>query len=328
MAAPLVQPLSPTRPGVSPRAAAVVGAGLNLVLALGKLLAGIVGNSHALVADAVESLSDLIGSVILVGGLQIAHRPPDENHPYGHGKAEAVAGLIVSGLLLGAGVWIAISSVHEIRTPHSMPEPWTLIVLVVVVLVKEGMFRWALRISRRTGSGAVEVDAWHHRADAITSVAAFVGIAIALLGRKWGHADIPWEAADDWAALFAAAIIIFNAYTLLRIPLHDLMDAASPADMDRVVGPAKAVAQSVAGVRLVEKIRTRKSGTGYFLDMHVQVDPMMPVKDAHAIGGLVRSRVRAEVDAVRDVLIHVEPAEGVDASGSGGVPPTPAVRAP
>lgn len=296
-------------PVVSSRTAALLGGGVNLALALGKLAAGIVGNSHALIADAVESISDLVGSVIVVGGLHIARRPPDEDHPYGHGKAEAVSGLIVSGLLMGAGVWVAVSSVHEIRTPHSMPEPWTLLVLVVVVAVKEGMFRWALRVSRRTGSGAIEVDAWHHRADAITSVAAFVGISVALLGRRWGHADIAWETADDWAALFAAAIIVYNAYLLLRVPLHELMDAASPADMQRVVGPAKAVAEGVEGVRLVEKVLARKSGTGYFLDMHVQVDPQMPVKDAHAISGCVRARVKAEIDAVRDVLIHVEPAE-------------------
>lgn len=310
---------SPSTPGTSPRAAATVGAVVNIALALGKLAAGIVGHSHALIADAVESLTDLIGSVIVFGGLHIASRPPDHNHPYGHGKAEAVAGLIVSGLLLGAGVWIAVSSVHEIRTPHSMPEPWTLVVLVVVVGVKEAMFRWALRVSRRTGSGAVEVDAWHHRADAITSVAAFIGISVALLGKRWGHADIAWETADDWAALFAAAIILYNAYKLLSVPLHELMDAASPADTQRVVGPAKAVALSVEGVERIEKVMARKSGTGYFLDMHVQVDPLMPVRDAHAVGGRVRSRIKAEIDAVRDVLIHVEPVEPVEDNVSGGV---------
>jgi cation diffusion facilitator family transporter len=299
----------PRSHGASARSAALLGAAVNIALAVGKLVAGIVGNSHALIADAVESLTDLIGSAVIVGGLHVASRPPDRNHPYGHGKAEAVAALVVCGLLLGAGVWIAVSSVHEIRTPHAMPEPWTLLVLVGVVVVKEGMFRWSLRVSRRTGSGAVHADAWHHRADAITSVAAFVGISVALLGQRFGHAGVAWQTADDWAALFAAGVIMYNAFTLLRIPLHELMDAASPADVERVVAPSRAVAQSVEGVRRVEKVLARKSGTGYFLDMHVQVDPEMPVREAHAVGGRVRARVRAEVDAVRDVLIHVEPAD-------------------
>lgn len=290
--------------------ATLIGAAVNIALAITKLLAGIVGHSHALIADALESLTDIAGSLIVWSGLRIGAMPPDEDHPYGHGKAEALGGMIVSVMLFGAGVWIAIESVHQIRSPHSAPAAFTLFVLVGVVIIKEGLFRFARRVSRETNSGAVEVDAWHHRADAITSVAAFIGISIALLGPRFlPHISARWEAADDWAALFASAIILYNAFNLLKVPLRELMDAAHPEDRQRAIDPARQIALSIPGVRHVEKTLSRKSGTAYFLDMHVQVDPAMNIRDAHIVGGKVRAAIRAQLPTVRDVLIHIEPFE-------------------
>ncbi len=290
---------------------AVVGLLANVALAASKLIAGLVGNSYALVADAIESMTDILGSVVILGGLHIAAKPADANHPYGHGKAEALAAMAVAAMVFLAGVWIAVESVREILTPHHAPEPFTLLVLVGVVAVKETLFRFVRRVGRQTGSGAVEVDAWHHRSDAITSAAAFIGISIALIGGKG------WEPADDWAALLAAGVILYNAWRLFQVPLHDLMDAESTHVRD----PARTIALGVPGVKGVEKTRARKSGTRHWLEMHIEVDPDMTVRDSHAVGGRVRAEVRARMPTVADVLVHVEPFSGTTArmvNGDGG----------
>ena len=271
---------------------------LNIALAGIKLVAGIIGHSYALIADAIESAADIVGSVVIWGGLRFGAKPADDDHPYGHGKAEALAALAVAGLVFAAGIAIAVEAVREIITPHHLPERFTLVVLVVCVVVKETMFRITHRASVQEGSAAAEVDAWHHRADAFTSLAAFIGISIALWGGKG------WEPADDYAALVAAAIVLYNAWSLMRKPLGELMDA-EPAD---VIAAAKRVAEGVEGVRGIEKCRARTSGSRHYIDMHVEVEPDMTVSHAHAIGGRVRSAVRQSVKGVADVLIHIEPA--------------------
>lgn len=278
---------------------AILGLFANVFLAGIKLIAGLVGHSYALVADAVESLTDILGSAVIWGGLWIAAKPPDDSHPYGHGKAEALAGLAVSLMVALAGVGIAVKAVHEIVTPHHAPAAFTLIVLVVVVIVKETLFRVVARKAKAEDSGAGKVDAWHHRADAITSLAAFVGITVALVGGKG------YEPADDWAALVAAGIIVLNAFMMGRGPLAELMDA----DQTPITGRVREVAEKVAGVHDVEKIKARKFGTEYWVDMHVRVNPDMNVRDAHAVSHAVKDAVRAEIPRARDVLIHIEPAK-------------------
>lgn len=316
--APLLPGALPDPVAARTQRATLIGAAVNIALAIAKLLAGIVGHSHALIADALESLTDIAGSLIVWSGLRIGALPPDDDHPYGHGKAEALGGLVVSVMLFGAGVWIAVESVHQIRSPHNAPAPFTLIVLVAVVLVKESLFRFARRVARETDSGAIVVDAWHHRADAITSVAAFIGISVAIAGRRWlQHMNVRWEAADDYAALFASAIILYNAYNLLKIPLRELMDAAAPEDRQKAIDPAIAIALAIPGVRKIEKTFARKSGAGYFLDMHVQVEPTMNIRDAHIVSGKVRAAIRTQLPNVRDVLIHIEPYEDERAPGAG-----------
>lgn len=275
----------------------LVGLAVNFTLALVKLLAGIFGHSYALVADAVESFSDLLGSFVIWGGLRMASKPPDEDHPYGHGKAEALAALVVAGLLAVAAVGIASKSIHEIITPHHTPAWWTLVVLVVVVVAKETMFRVAARVARQEKSQAVQADAWHHRADAITSLAAFIGIAVAL----WGGPG--WEPADDWAALFASALILWNAVALARPPLAELLDQRPAAVPEQAAG----VARQVPGVLDVEQAHARKAGTRYWVDMHVEVDPNLSVAEAHVISGKVKAAVRSAMPEVAGVLIHIEP---------------------
>ncbi|HVU63679.1 MAG TPA: cation diffusion facilitator family transporter [Phycisphaerales bacterium] len=298
----------------------IIGLLANLSLGLIKLVVGIVGHSGALIADAIESLADIGGSIVIWSGLAIGAMPADEDHPYGHGKAEALAGLVVSGLVFAAAISIGVKAVHDIRTPHENPAPFTLLVLLIVFPIKLGLYLAARRVARQEGSGVVEVDAGHHVMDAITSVAAAIGISIAIFGSRvirhsvaessWlANPSIRWETADDWAALFAAAIILFNAWGLAKIPLRELMDTSTPEDEQRVINPAREIARSVQGVRDIEKIHARKSGGGYWLDMHVQVDAQMPVRDAHAIGGTVRARIRKDMPQVRDVLVHIEPHE-------------------
>jgi cation diffusion facilitator family transporter len=183
---------------------------MNVALTVAKFLAGIFGHSQALIADAVESLADIFSSMIVWRGLVVAETPPDEDHPYGHGKAEPLAAALVSVMLLIAATWIAFNSLHDLNEPRTAPSPWTLIILIVVIAVKETLFRFVLRESETVSSSAVETDAWHHRSDAITSAAAFIGISIALLGGKG------YEAADNWAALAAACVIAWNGWRLLR----------------------------------------------------------------------------------------------------------------
>lgn len=278
---------------------ALLGLGVNAVLAGAKLAAGVLGHSYALIADALESFTDIAASLITTAGIRYASRPPDREHPYGHGKAEALAALVVCAMLLGAGVWIAVQAVREIRTPHHAPAPWTLIVLLAVIAVKEAVFRLMHRVARTTGSTAVHADAWHNRADAITSAAAAVGITVALIGGPG------WESADDWAALLAAAVVLFNAWSLLQRPWHELMDRQDPDLLERV----RRSAMGVPGVIDVEKVLARKSGPRVHVDMHLHVAPQMSVREAHAITGKVKAAVREQVAGVADVLIHVEPAD-------------------
>lgn len=273
----------------------VIGAFANIGLALVKLVAGVVGNSYALVADAIESLTDILGSVVIWGGLHISSRPASDKHPYGYGKAESLAALLVALLVFAAGIGIAVESVREIITPHHLPKPFTLVVLVLVVAVKEALFRVVRRAAKETQSGAIETDAWHHRADAITSLAAFAGISIALVLR--------YPPADDFAALVGAGVILYNASRLMIVPVRELLDFQS----ETVVGRARAAASLVPGVRYVQKVMARKSGTRHWVDMHIWVDPELSVRHAHDIAHAVKDAVRAVVPGVSEVLIHVEP---------------------
>ena len=279
----------------------LAGAAVNITLALVKAVAGILGHSFALVADAVESLTDVVGSLVILGGLAYSLRPADKNHPYGHGKAEPLAAALVAGGMAGAAAAIAWGAWREIRNPHFLPESYTLWVLALVVLVKEGMSRYVLRQNQEVGSAAVKTDAWHHRSDAITSGLAFVGIGIALVGGKG------YEAADDWAALGAALIIVYNASLLLREALSELTDEEAAPPMLNGWGE---IALSVEGVASVEKLHVRKMGTSYYIDMHLEVDGALTVRRGHEIAHAVKDAIRAADTRVEDVLVHVEPVRG------------------
>jgi cation diffusion facilitator family transporter len=270
----------------------------NAALVVVKLFAGIIGHSNALVADAVESSADIFSSLIVWTGLSVAVRPADEDHPYGHGKAEPLAAAVVSLMLLGAAVGISILAIREIRTPHHLPAPFTLFVAAGVIIIKEILYRLVSRVGREVGSSAVTADAWHHRSDAISSLAAFIGISIALLGGRG------WEAADDWAALVAAVVVAVNGVRTLRTAISGLMDEAPDRSVKERVLHAAA---EVDGVRSVEKLNVRGSGLGFYVDVHVKADSTLSLEDAHEIAAKVKYAILNAVPRVVGVLVHMEP---------------------
>jgi cation diffusion facilitator family transporter len=285
--------------------AAQAGVASNFLLALVKIAAGVLGHTYALIADGVESFADVAASLIVWGGIAVGARPPDADHPYGHGKAEAVAAATVSVMLLAAAVGIALEAVQEIRTPHQFPAWWTLGVLLGVVAVKGLLARRVKAVGRASGSTAVEADALHHLSDAITSAAAFVGIGAALLGRKLGGGP-RWAAADDWAALLASVVIAYNGASMFMSGLHDLMDR-SPGES--VLGPLRTAALAVDGVCAVEKLTARRVGNGYRVTIHVQASPVMTLAEGHTLGGRVKHALYGAGQRVQSVLVHMEPFE-------------------
>jgi cation diffusion facilitator family transporter len=272
--------------------------GSNFLLAMGKCLAGYFGHSFALLADGIESLSDVLSASAVYLGLRYAIKPPDKTHPYGHGKAEPIAGVIVGLALALAGIGIAVESISQIRTPHPLPRPYTLGVLLGVVAAKILLSRFVSSVAEDIHSTAVRGDAWHHLSDAVTSAFAFIGISIALLTGN------PY--ADDWAALCASPVILFNAWRQLQLPMAELLDTAPPPEIEHQVREAAA---SVAGVIGLEKCFVRKVGFQYYVDLHVVVKGDLTVRSGHLISHKVEDRILEKVDRVAKVLVHIEPEE-------------------
>src|SRR5437868_821123 len=278
---------------------ALFGMIVNLVFAAAKILGGLVGNAYVLIADGIESALDIAGSLIIWGGLKFAARPPDETHPYGHGKAEPIAAVVVAVGVLAAALGLAIESVREIRTPHHGPAPFTLGILIVVIVVKEILFRYVNRVARNVESTAVQTDAWHHRSDALTSAAAIIGITAALIGGRG------WESADDWAALFACCVIAANGVRLLRPALYEIMDTAPRGE---IVDRVRNAAAAVPGVIEIDKCFVRKMGLSFYVDLHVRVDAGMTVREGHDIAHQVKRAIQDSDGRIADVLVHIEPA--------------------
>ena len=270
----------------------------NALLAIAKFITGVFGNSYALIADAIESTTDVFSSFLVLLGLKYSSRPPDENHPYGHGKAEPLITFAVVGFLVVSATVIAYESIQHIQTPHKVPEPYTLIVLAVIVIIKEYFYRKVSKKGDETKSTSLKADAWHHRSDAITSLMAFIGIAIALFMGKG------YETADDWAALFASGFILYNAYRILRPALGEVMDEHMYDDM---IGDIRKISMNVPGVLDTEKCLVRKTGMTYHVDLHIIVDAQISVKEGHDIAHNVKNELLAHLPEIFDVLIHVEP---------------------
>jgi len=278
----------------------LIGLSSNVLLAAIKITSGIVGNSYALIADGIESILDIFSSAVVLGGIKISSIPADEDHPYGHGRAETLAAMTASLALIMAGIGIAVKSILEIMRPHHTPAFFTLIVLVGVIIVKEILFRLLFSVGKSVNSLSLETEAWHHRSDAITSVAAFIGISIAIIGGKG------YESADDWAALAASGIIIFNGINMLKHAVNEIMDCAPNPESEKAI---RAIAGKVPGVTGIEKCRVRKSGLNLFVDIHVEVNGDMPVHEGHLISHNVKDALTASSLGIADVLVHIEPAQ-------------------
>lgn len=271
---------------------------ISIFLILIKGVSGHLGHSYALIADATESGADVLSSGILWLALKYAQRPPDKGHPYGHGKAEPLAAVVIGLFLLAAAGWIAYHAVILINTPHEHPKKFTLIVLIIVIAIKEGLFRYVVRVGRNLKSQAVIADAYHHRSDAITSIAAFIGISIALFFGKG------WEGADDWAALLACLFIVYNAFKIIQPSFYEIMDKAPS---DQLIDDIKQIASLHAEVKGVEKCFVRKMGLDYYVDLHIEVDGTLNVFDAHQVAHQVKDELIHAGLCIKDALIHVEP---------------------
>ncbi len=270
----------------------------NAALAIIKGLTGFFGNSYALIADAIESLTDVLSSVLVVIGLKYSTKPADENHPYGHGKIEPLVTFIVVGFLVTSATVIAYESILHIKTPHKAPENYTLIVLGAIVVIKELFYRFVAKKSDKTKSSSLKADAWHHRSDAITSLMALIGISVAIFMGEG------YESADDWAALLASGFIVYNAYLIFRPALGEIMDEHVYEDL---IEELREVAATVEGVKGTEKCFVRKAGLSYHVDLHLTVDGNISVKKGHDIAHEVKSKIQNEVPQIANVLIHIEP---------------------
>ena len=270
----------------------------NTCLAIIKGLAGFFGNSYALIADGIESTTDIFASLLVLFGIKYSNRPADENHPYGHGRAEPLITFLVVGFLITSATIIAYESIYNIQTPHDPPQSWTLIVLGAIIIWKEYSFQLVMKRSIETNSSSLKADAWHHRSDAITSVAAFIGITIALVLGKG------YESADDWAALFASCFILYNSYLIFRPALSEIMDEHL---YDDLIQHIRTVAVRVEGIIDTEKCFIRKSGMKYHVDLHAIVDAEISVKQGHQLAHKLKDTLRKEIPELGHVLIHIEP---------------------
>jgi cation diffusion facilitator family transporter len=277
----------------------LLGLIVNLALGLVKLVGGLVASSFALVADAVNSLGDVFTSVVVLVALRVAQSPPDEEHPYGHSRAEAIAGSNVALLVILSALYVGYEAVRRFTVSHELPPSWTLWIAGANAVIKEALYRYKMIIGRRTGSSAVIANAWDHRSDAMCSVAVFIGLLVVRVGGP------PWIWADEAAALVVVAMILWTGAVLFRQSASELMDVQAD---DNLVRQIREAAGAVPGVAGIEKLWVRKSGLEYLADMHIEVDPQMSVAEGHAIGHKVKDRLLKQFPMLRDVLVHLEPA--------------------
>lgn len=270
---------------------------VNFLMAVAKVVTGILGSSFALVADGIESLADIFSSILVFIGIKYASKPPDENHPYGHGRAEVLVTIIVVGLLVISALFIVYQSIIHILTPHNLPRPFVLIVLGIVIVIKETLYQIFSSRAAKVNSSSLAADAWHHRGDAITSIAAFIGVSIAI------YLGPGYEAADDWAAILAAILILYNAYRILKPALGEIMDENHHHMIDQI----RDIAEEEPGILGTEKCFIRKTGMNYHVDLHAIVSGEIPVKEGHLLAHNLKDSIQSEMPEIAEILIHIEP---------------------
>lgn len=271
---------------------------MNLIFATGKGIAAFFGNSNALMADAGESMSDVLTSLIVWIGIRTSIKGPDEDHPYGHGKAEPLASIAVATFLMIASVLIASRGVERLRIPPEKPEAFTLWVLIASILIKELIYRYLKHKNKDVKSNAMLAEATHNRSDAITSFMALVGIFISIYGGP------KYISADAYASLVASIIIAYNSIRIFRPAFAEIMDAAPSREL---IEKIKSIAEKVDRVNEVEKCHVRKMGMKYLVDMHIVVNGNLSVMEGHDVSHRVKDAIRESLPEVSDVLIHIEP---------------------
>lgn len=270
----------------------------NLLLASIKWIAGFFGNSYALIADAIESTTDIFSSILVLFGIKYSNKPADRNHPYGHGRIEPLVTFLVVGFLITSAIIIATHAIENIRTPHELPKTYTLLVLIGIIAWKEISYRVVIKKSKETKSTSLKADAWHHRSDALTSVAAFLGISAALILGKG------YESADDWAALFASLFILYNCYLIIRPAFGEIMDEHTHEEL---INKIRSISNLVDGIINTEKCFIRKTGMKYYVDLHIIVNGDISVKEGHHISHKLKDKIIEEIPNINNVLIHIEP---------------------
>lgn len=271
----------------------------NFLLAIAKGLGGILGHSDALIADAIESCADIFSSFLVLFGLQYAHKPADEDHPYGHGKAEPLITFAVVGFLLISATIIAVESIRHLNEPQQQPEFFTLYILGAIIVIKELSYRYVYRKGVLTKSSSLKADAWHHRSDALSSLIAFIGISCTYL---FGQG---FEKADDWAALIAALFIVYNAYRIFRPALGEIMDEHTHHEL---IDEIRKASKEVPGVIDIEKCWARKNGMTYVVDLHLEMNGALTVTEGHGISHDLKDHLMEKFPYITEVLIHIEPA--------------------
>lgn len=289
----------------------MLGLGVNLVLGIVKLIGGILGASFALISDAVNSLGDVFMSLVVLFALRVAQRPPDAEHPYGHTRAEAIAGSNVALLVIVSALLVGWEALERADAVHQVPPVWTLWIAGANVLIKEVLYRYSMRIGRQMRSSVVAASAWDHRSDAFCSLAVLVGLLVV----RWGGPQ--WVGADKAAALVVVAAIIWSGVGLFRRAASELMDVQAD---DELVQKVRAAAEAVPQVMAVEKLWVRKSGIEYFADIHIEVEQSLSVAEGHRIGHRVKDQLLEAFPPLRDVLVHLEPYPHDEYAATGGTP--------
>jgi cation diffusion facilitator family transporter len=280
------------------RRASWIGLATNLSLGIVKLIGGLIGSSFALIADAVNSLGDSVTAVIVLYSLKVAESPADKEHPYGHTRAEGIAALTVSVLIIVSALWVGWEALIQFQGKKSVPPIWTLWIAGTNVLIKEGLYRYKMAVGKRTGSMSIVANAWDHRSDALCALAVVIGLAAIRLGGS------SWAWADKLAALVVVVVIVWAGARLFRQSASELMDVQAD---EGLVTEIRKMAADTPGVREVDKLWVRKSGLEFFIDIHIQVDPGMTVDSGHRIGHQVKAKLLKGFPAIRDVLVHLEP---------------------
>ncbi|MBN2097615.1 MAG: cation transporter [Candidatus Omnitrophica bacterium] len=279
-----------------PKVCIQIGLFTNAALTIFKFFAGIVGLSKAMVADALHSFSDILTTVVVYVGICIAERPADEDHPYGHGNAETIAAAIVALIILGLGIYAAKSAVSSlIQGQFKQPLAIALWAAIASILAKEALFRYTIKVGQLNNNPAVIADAWHHRSDVYSSLAALVGIA---------GAKISFLYLDPLAGLVVAALIVKIAFPLIRSNIGIMMDEKPNAGL---ISNIEGIVQNCEGVKKIDSIKVHRRGSHFTIDLELSVDSSISVAEGHKIAARVRDKLRKKIRSVRDVMVHVNP---------------------